>query len=128
MSVTRKNAGGIMLVPIKAAAAITTGQVVLAGTDGYAVPGSDLSGGKIWGIAMEGRSNAADGAADGDVSIKIYTKGVFKLVGLDLAVTCNGGVAYAVADGAVGDADPGNGVVVGKFVKFLSATSAWVKI
>jgi hypothetical protein len=125
MAITRKNAGGIISVPVKAESVINAGGFVLADSSGYAVPGSNLSGGKFIGIAVHGVD--ATGLSSGDVSIKVYRQGLFKMLATSILVTMQGANMYCNG-AATFDDTTSNLVCVGKLVKFLTANLGWIDI
>jgi hypothetical protein len=117
--------GGLITVPMAASTTINKGDIVCInpGTGG-AVQGANTSGYLFVGIAAEGKANSGSLA---DKYIKVYTKGLFLLTGGTLAVTANGATMYAVGAATV-DETGSNSVIVGKLIKFVSATSGWVLI
>jgi len=125
MSITRKNAGGIISVPVKGEAVINAGGYVLADSTGYAVAGSNLSGGKFLGVAVHGAD--ATGLSSGAVFVKVYRQGLFKMAATSILVTMQGANMYCNGP-ATFDDTTSYLVCVGKLVKFISTTLGWIDI
>ena len=105
--------GGVISVPMAATATINKGGIVCFDPNtGGAVAGANTSGLLFVGIAAEGKDNSAGLLAA--KYIKVYTKGLFLMTGASFAATV--------------DETGSNGVIVGKLIKFVSATSGWVLI
>ena len=124
MAITRKNAGGIITVPVKTGVTIEAGGFVLSDATGYAVAGSNLSGGKFLGIAVHGAVNAG---VSGAVSIKVYRQGLFKMAATSIAVTMQGASMFCNGPATFDDV-ASNNVCVGRLIKFVSATLGWIDI
>jgi hypothetical protein len=121
---TRKAAGGIVTIPVKAATTIAMNGIVCTDSSGYAVPGGDTSGLKFIGIACQGIVNAG---ANGAKVIKVWTVGIFKMTTTGAAVTVQGATVYATGTNTIGTSST-NHIEVGKAHQFVSATSVWVGI
>lgn len=123
---TAKFKGGVITVPVAASTTINKGDIVCINpSTGGAVQGANTSGLLFVGIAAEGKDNSAGLLAA--KYIKIYTKGLFKMTGASLAITANGATMYATGAATV-DETGSNAVIVGKLIKYVSATSGWVLI
>ena len=125
MAITRKNAGGIITVAVKAESVINAGGFVLTDSTGYAVAGSNLSGGKFIGIAVHGVD--ATGLSSGDIFVKVYRQGLFKMAATSIAVTMQGAMMYCNG-AATFDDTTSNLVAVGKLVKYISSVLGWIDI
>jgi len=122
-----KGATKIRSFDVTADDCIYKGALVCIDTDGFAVPAADTASYEFVGIAVEQADNT--GGSDGDIEVKVYTEGCFKLTGNNtLAQTHVGHIVTVADDQTVTDAVATNDVNVGMLVKFISATSGWVEI
>jgi len=122
-----RGAGKIRSFDVTANDTIYKGSLVSIDTDGFALPSTDTAAYRFVGIAVEQADNT--GGSDGDIEVKVYTEGCFKLTGVSLAQANVGTILYVNDDNSVED---GTGAAqdcaVGMLVKYISATSGWVEI
>jgi hypothetical protein len=113
--------------PVKAAAKIYAGSMVcLEGASGYAIPAADASGNQFIGVALEQADNT--GAGNGAITVRVRRTGVFEFAASSIAQAQVGDVMYIVDDQTVDETNPGNSVIAGRLVKYVSATKGWVDI
>lgn len=111
-------------LPVKASTIIHTGAFVCTNS-GLAVPGADTSGLVPVGVALEGYDNSAgaNGTVPGSSSMSGAARYCVVDQGGEWEFTVSGSapvygdVAYVVDDNTVSKADPGNGIVAGKFTR-----------
>lgn len=126
--VLSKNPDDLQLYPVKAANTIYKGAIVMAVEgDGYLVPGANTANGHVVGIAAEGSVLVA-GESSGDRNVKVWRKGRFLLDASSIGQDDVGKAMYVVDDATMDETDPGNSVVAGVLVEYVSATSGWVDI
>jgi len=110
---------------VAASAKIFAGSLVCVNASGYAVPGADAANFKFVGVASEYVDNT--GGANGDKTVRVRRKGVYRLGASGLAVT-DIGAAVNVADDQTVAKTTTNNVACGKIAEFVSATEAGVDI
>lgn len=116
-------------IPVVASDIIYKGAIVCVDTSGYAAPAADTSGYRFVGIAMEKADNSSGSAGDISVKVAIIGSGGRFLATLSgAAQTDVGEICYVTDDASLGTpgTDPGNTVVVGRLIEYVSATSGWV--
>lgn len=124
---TRKDmgAGGIKSYPA-GVDVIYQGGMVGIPSDGYVeamVVGTCL---RFAGVAVEKVDNS--GGSNGDLDVRVYTKGVYKFAASSITQAMVGKMMYAVDDQTFDD-DPGvYGVPVGILVEYVSTTEGWIDI
>jgi hypothetical protein len=112
--------------PVKAATRLYSGSLVAVDSSGYAVPASNTAGHKLVGIGLEQVDNST--GANGAVSIRVRTAGVFEFGATSISQANVGADMYVVDDQTFDDVDPGQGIKCGKLVKYISTTKGWIKI
>ena len=128
-----KGAGRIISYPVaKEVEEFYKGAIIIADSSGYAVVGSDLSGGKSLGIAVESLSITVEDAADGTHSIRCYTVGDFRFdhgTG-DLTIANVGDIQCVATDNDVDDATAAStgAVECGEIVAFEGVADIWLRI
>ena len=110
---------------VAASAKIYAGSLVCLNTSGYAVPGADTASFKFLGVAREQADNSS--GANGDITVRVRRKGVFRLVASGMAVTDIGAAVYVSDDQTVAKSTT-NSVACGKIAEFVSATEVGVDI
>jgi len=112
--------------PVKGATKIFAGSMVAVDSTGYAVPAGNTAGHRLLGIALEQADNLSGG--NGGLVIRVRTAGVFEFGATSISQASVGATMYVVDDQTFDDVDPGQGVVCGKLMKYVSATKGWIKI
>ena len=123
----KRSQGDIITVPVEAGESIYSGTIVMADTDGYAVPGADTASCIFLGIAADTVTNSG---ADGAVDVAVYTEGTFELAFSGTATQAVlGDPVYIVDNNTVAlVGTTTNDVLVGKVVEFIDASTVRVKI
>lgn len=121
-------AEGIESYPVYTATTIYNGSAVAVNASGYAVSLTDSAAVKFVGIAAEGVINttAAGYGSSGQLSVKVYTRGVHAMVAAGLAVTDQGAELWW-SDNQTVTKTPGT-LYAGKLSRYTSATEALVDI
>lgn len=102
------------------------GSLVSANAAGYAVPSTDAADEAFLGICVEPCDNS--GGSVGDLSVKIYRTGVFKLTATSIDQADVGRELFVSDDNIVTDGGATNDQAVGQMVEYVSATECWVDI
>lgn len=110
---------------VAAGARIFAGSLVCLNPGGYALPGSDTAGFKFIGIASGQADNTS--GADGDMSVRVRRKGVFRMTASGMAIT-DIGAEVKVADDQTVAKTTANSVTCGAIAEFISATEVGVDI
>ncbi len=110
---------------VAAGAKIHAGSIVCLNTSGFAVPGADTANLKFVGIAGEQADNSA--GANGDITVRVRRKGVFRLAASGLAITDIGTVVNVSDDQTVAKTTS-NSVACGTIAEFISVTEVGVDI
>ncbi len=113
-------------LPVKTLTKIYAGSMVCLDAAGYAVPAADAAGNIFAGVAMEQADNSA--GLDGALSVRVRRLGVFEYKATSIAQANLGAQMYVVDDETFDESDPGNGVLCGVLVKYISATRGWIDI
>ena len=120
-----KDPGGIIRLKMGASKTIYKGSMVsITKSTGLAMASADTSADIFAGIAVEGNVSAATGT----YYVKVYTSGVFRLVGSSLEEADIGQSLTVSDDLTVTDSASTNDIPVGILVEMVSATDAWVLI
>ena len=128
-----KGAGRIISYPVaKEVEEFYKGAIIICDSTGYALAGSDLSGGKFLGIAVESLSITTEDAADGTHSIRCYTVGDFRFdheTG-DLTIANVGDLQCVYTDNDTDDATKCStgAVECGEIVAFEGVADIWLRI
>jgi hypothetical protein len=113
--------------PVKAATKIYAGSMVCVGAaDGYAIPAADAAGNIFVGVAVEQADNSS--GANAAINVRVRRKGVFDFAASSILQAHVGDVMYVVDDQTFDETTPGNSVVAGILVKYVSATRGWIDI
>lgn len=113
--------------PVKASTKIYAGSMVcIEGSSGYAIPAADASGNQFIGVAMAQADNSS--GSNGDINVVVRRTGTFLFAASSVGQAQVGDVVYVVDDQTVDETNPGNSVVAGRLVKYVSATACWVDI
>lgn len=110
---------------VAANAKIYAGSLVCLNATGYAVPGADTANFRLLGVASENVDNT--GGANGDKTVRVRRKGVYRFAAAGMAVT-NIGAAVMVTDDQTVALTSTNSVAAGKIAEFISATEVGVDI
>lgn len=110
---------------VAAGVKIYAGSIVCLNASGYAAPGADTANFKFVGIAGEQADNSA--GANGDMTVRVRRKGVFRLAASGMAIT-DIGAAVKVSDDQTVAKTTSNSVACGTISEFISATEAGVDI
>ena len=119
-----KQAGEIRELPVAASTTILAGTFVALNSSGYVVELTNVSTVKFLGIAAEAVDNST--GSNGDLRVKIYAKGTFKMIGSGLAVTDVSKPAYAADNQTVQLTETNQ--LVGYVDRYESTTAAWINI
>jgi len=123
---TKHRDGLVTAHPVKAATQIFKGGLVCVDATGYAVPGADEAGQKFVGVAIEGADNS--GGADGALSIRVQTMGVFSFLKAAAESQADAGSPLYIADSqTVSVAPTVNSIACGK-LEGLDGSDLWVRI
>lgn len=109
-----------------AAVKIYAGSMVCTNAAGYAAPAADTVNFKLVGVALEQVDNSAGQA--GDKTIRVRRAGVFEFKASSIAQSDVGKQMYVVDDETFDETNPGQGVIAGVLVKYVSATRGWLDI
>ena len=118
--------GKVVSMPVVASDIIYKGALLKVNADGYAAPCAVEAGSVFAGIAESEADNSSGSAGDKYVNVK--TKGVFLLTGASFAQADVGSVVYASDDATITKTEAANLQIVGRIVKYVSATQVWVQI
>ena len=118
--------GEIVSMPVVASDITYKGALCKINADGYLAPCAVEAGSKFAGIAFEQKDNSS-GAA-GAVECRVITKGNFLLTGAGLAQANVGDLVYASDDATATVTEAANLQIIGRIVKFVSATQVWVAL
>lgn len=118
--------GCIRSIPVAASTHIYAGTLVFVTAAGYADDDSATGVNGFAGIAVNEVDNSSGTA--GAKSVEVYTEGDFELTGSGFAQTDVGMPAYGDDNYAVVNALGASSVRIGQFVKYVSATKAFVAI
>jgi hypothetical protein len=110
---------------VAASTKIYSGGLVCLNTGGYAVPGADTANFRFLGVARELADNSS--GANGDITVRVRRKGVFRFAASGMAVT-DIGAAVNVSDDQTVAKTTTNSVACGKIAEFVSATEVGVDI
>ncbi len=113
-------------IPVYRNVKIYAGSLVCVGSHGFAIPGADASGNVLMGVALEQADNT--GGNDGDIKVRVRRKGVFEFAATSITQAMVGDLMYVVDDQTFDETSPGNNVVAGILVKYISATKGWLAI
>lgn len=105
---------------------IYKGALCSINADGYILPASDTASEIVVGVALETVDNSAGSA--GDETCKIDTNTIIDCVIVGAAQSDVNSLVYVVDDQTVATANPGNTVVAGRIVEYISATKVRVLI
>lgn len=124
---TPRKEGILLEYPVAASTTIYKGSIVMVVTGtGYAVPGANTANGVVIGVATEKVDNSS--GSDGDLTVEVERKGLFKFAASSIAITDVGKAVFVVDDQTFDETDPGNSVSAGKLVKYESATLGWIDL
>ena len=120
-----KDPGGVIRLKMGASKTIYKGGMVsITKSTGLAMASADTASDIFAGIAVEG----AVSAATGTYYVKVYTEGVFRLVGSSIEEADIGQGLTVSDDQTVTDSASTNDIPVGILVEMVSATDVWVLI
>ena len=112
--------------PVYQLTKIYKGSHVCLNTSGYAVAGADTDSYRYVGLAYETVDNSA--GASGDLNIRCYQEGTFKLTATSIAsVAFVGRIVYLVDSGTVDDTSTYK-IPVGVIVEWIDSTTIWVRL
>ena len=109
-----------------AAVKIYAGSLVCINAAGYAAPAADTVNFKFAGVALEYIDNSA--GAPGAKSIRVRRDGVFEFAASSIAQSDLNKQMYVVDDQTFDETNPGQGIICGVLVKYISATKGWLDI
>lgn len=108
---------------------IYKGAMVAVDTAGFLIPAADTASVRFAGIAMIQGDNSSGSNGDISINVAIMTGGSrFLMTAVSAAQTDVGEICHVTDDESIGTpgTDPGNTVIVGRCIEFISATSVWV--
>ncbi len=123
---TLQKEGTDIELPVAASTQIFGGGMVTTNATGYCVPAANTASFIFAGVALAGADNSAV-ATDGAINVSLRRKGSFLFAASGLTAADVGKTAY-VSDDQTITLTAGNGVIAGKIVEVVSATSCWVDI
>lgn len=113
--------------PVYQSVKIYAGSLVcVGGSHGYAIPAADAAGNIFVGVAQEYVDNSSGNS--GDKTVRVRRKGIFQFAATSITQAMVGDIMYVVNDQTIDETTPGNSVVAGRLVKYVSATSGWIDI
>jgi len=113
-------------IPVYQATEIFAGSLVcVGGSHGYAIPAADASGNQFVGVAMEYVNNTGSSGAKW---IRVRRKGVFEFNASSITQAMVGDIMFVVDDQTFDETSPGNNVICGRLVKYISATKGMIDI
>lgn len=118
--------GEMVSVPVKAAAVIYKGGLVVDKGTGYAEAGDDGSGYTFLGVAVEGATGNA--STDGLVSVRVYKTGSYKYTLAGGASQTNLGVIVYVSDDQTVGTTSTNSIACGYVAEVIDSTYVRVRI
>ena len=123
---TEYQEGVLQAFPVKANAEIFAGSMVcIHGASGYAIPGADAAGNQFIGIAQE---YVLGTTSNGGKWVTVRRKGVFEFDASSITQAMVGDIMYMVDDQTFDETSPGNNVICGRLVEFISATRGRIDI
>jgi hypothetical protein len=106
---------------------IFAGALVAFDTSGDIIPGADTAGLVFAGVSLEYKDNS--GGADGDLSVLVRRKGVYRMKGASFTKATVGNKVFLVDDQTVAlAAGATNDVWCGVIAEYISATEAYINI
>ena len=118
---TNRQEGLLFSFPVYRSVKIYAGTLVcVAAAHGYAIPAADAAGNIFVGIAAEQADNSSGN--DGDVTVKVWRKGIFELPATSITQAMVGDIMYVVDDQTFDETDPGNTVICGRLMRWISNT------
>jgi hypothetical protein len=104
-----------------------SGRLVCADSTGYAVPGADTAGYTFLGVALESADNT--GGANGAISVRVQTSGVFSFAKNGAVTIANVGAGLCIADDQTVAlaATTTNDIACGQ-LEGLDGSDVWVRI
>lgn len=123
----KRQDGEIIDVKVKAAEIIYKGALVVDKGTGYAEAATNGDYAFL-GVAAEKADNSVSGAADGDVSVRVYKTGVFQFTKATAVQTDLGVIMYAHDDQTVGTSSTGSVPAVGYCVGIVDSTTIKLRI
>lgn len=118
--------GKLLAFPVKTGVKIYAGTFVATDATGYAVPCADDAAHRFVGIADAQVDNTL--GASGAKTVNVWRTGCFQMKASSIAITSLGVTMYCVNDETMDESNPGNGVIVGTLVEYISATLGVVDI
>ena len=112
--------------PVATGVKIYAGSLVCANASGYAVPGADTVNFKFIGVSMEQVDNTLGG--NGAKSVRLRRTGVMEFKASSIAQSDVGKMMYLVNDETFDETNPGQGILCGVLVKYVSQTKGWIDI
>ena len=124
---TPRQEGILFSFPVYRSVKIYAGTMVcVAAAHGYAIPAADAAGNIFVGIAAEQANNSS--GSDGDVSVKVWRRGIFELPATSITQAMVGDPMYVVDDQTFDETDPGNGVICGRLMRRISNTRGFLDV
>jgi hypothetical protein len=122
-----RKTGEMQSYPVYRTTKIYKGGLVNINATGYAIAATDTAGLVCVGVAYETVDNTS--GSDGDLWVRVYRAGSFKLAATSITQAMVGQLMYVVDDATMDDtAGSTNKVVVGTLEQYESATSGWVNV
>jgi len=124
----KRQDGEIMSFKIKATYTIYKGALTgILPANGYLYPAANTSTMILAGVAVD-KSVAVSGESDGARSVRVFRSGVFQFAASSADQSWVGQIMYVADDNTVAKSDPGNTVVAGVCVEFISSSLVKVDI
>lgn len=119
--------GWEIALPVYQGVKIYAGSMVcVGGSHGYAIPAADAAANQFMGIAMEHVDNSS--GSSGDKKVRVRRKGVFEFKASSITQAMVGDLMYVVDDETFDETSPGNNVLCGRLVEYISATKGMIDI
>jgi len=116
----RQGGGLLQSFPVAATTVIYSGSLVALNAAGNAVPASDTAALIVVGVADKQVDN--DPGAAGDRNVDVWSGAIFEFGATSITLAMTGDVMYVVDDNNFDDVNPGQGIVAGVLVNFVSTT------
>lgn len=124
--IVKRQEGKRQLYPVAASTRIYEGTLVFLTAAGFADDDTETGVNGFCGIACEEENNSSGSA--GDLSVEVWTDGVFELTGSGFAQADVGSLVYAEDNYVVGVSISSASVPIGIVERFISSTKILVRI
>jgi len=112
--------------PVATGVKIYAGTLVCLNAAGFAAPGADTVNFKFAGVSLQQVDNLLGG--NGDKTVRVRRSGAFEFLATSISQADVGKMMYMVDDQTFDESNPGQGILCGVLVKYISATKGWLDI